>query len=262
MIEPFSDVLGKADLVYNRDLNQNAVNQPLEVESKSVGDTGSLFLYYSSNGPSDADIDIGAFVDIATSQPGVIRFTHAETFNFPIAGVLSRWEVPDVPPECSDSFGQTATVSDDFINELGAFGIAIPGMSDGLAELDLGYDPIADAFLFARVDYEVIGEGCVRIHVGPGQLGIVNTENAPLLIGVDDSFLDASFGSAIIPALGSDMILGDANCDGFIDLMDINCFENIGSDCGFGIPTADVNQDGYLDFRDFCPLVDIMLDQN
>ena len=116
--------LGKLTLF----INQNAVNQPLEVESKSVGDTGSLFLYYSSNGPSDADIDIGAFVDIATSQPGVIRFTHAETFNFPIAGVLSRWEVPDVPPECSDSFGQTATVSDDFINELGAFGIAIPGI--------------------------------------------------------------------------------------------------------------------------------------
>ncbi len=49
-----------------------AVNGPLDVGAKSVGDSGSLFLYYSTNGPNESDIDIGAFMDIATSRPGVI----------------------------------------------------------------------------------------------------------------------------------------------------------------------------------------------
>ncbi len=317
-------------------LNMGATNQPLEVESKSVGDTGSLYLYYSTNGPSNADLDIGAFVDIATSQPGVIRFTHAETLNFPRPVFQDdRW---GRSPEFSDTFGQTATVSDDFINELGAFSVFVfnsGGIREQNTAFDQGYDPNADAFLFARVDYEVIGEGCVQIHVGPGQLGIANVESSPFGAFPDNTFLDASFGSALIPALGPGMVLGDTsgdgtvdfsdigpfvdvliaggfsnmadtNCDGavdfsdiasfidiltgtagfevvdpsventtpqpgmlgdvngdgFIDITDIYCILLSGNDCGFGIPTADVNQDGVVGILDIAPLVDIILDQN
>ena len=72
----------QADFFWStQDLNSGAVNQPLLLDL-DLGETGSLYLYYTSNGPSDLDINVGAMLDIATSQPGIIRFTGAEVFDF------------------------------------------------------------------------------------------------------------------------------------------------------------------------------------
>ena len=66
------------------DLNMGTKNGPVVLFPKSVGDSGSLFLYYTTGGPTGFDLDVGAFLDIATSGDGVIKFTDAQTYDFPI----------------------------------------------------------------------------------------------------------------------------------------------------------------------------------
>ena len=61
-------------------LNEGAVNGPLDL-SLDPGESATLYLYYSTNGPSNSEIKIGYSVNVATSQSGVIEFTEADTFN-------------------------------------------------------------------------------------------------------------------------------------------------------------------------------------
>jgi len=235
----------------DRDLNSGAVNQPLVLGSKSIGDTGSLFLYYSTSGPSEADIDVGAIMDIATSQPGVIRFTDAEVFD--IQG--RRWAM-DLA--CAAASGQRGTVFNDFINEWGGFTLSNNGIRATNKLLDPGYDADADAFLFGRVDYEVIGEGCVQIHTGRGQLGIANVRNAPFIPFSENNFIDPAFGSAQVSSLGDAFILGDVNVDGSIDFDDIAAFVDLIQSGRFS-NEGDTNCDGVVSFLDIQSFVDLLL---
>ena len=61
------------------------VNEDVSRKDFSVGDTGSLFLYYTTNGPAMSELNTGAFLDLATSNSGVVEFTAAETFDFDVA---------------------------------------------------------------------------------------------------------------------------------------------------------------------------------
>lgn len=312
------------------DLNAGAVNEPEVVFPGLVGETGSLFLYYSTSGPTGFDIDVGAFVDIATSRPGVIRFTHAETLEFPFQVgdfvVGSRW---DNGEDCPLTFGKIGTVTDNFINELGAFTVLGLGIRAENADLilDTGYDAAADAFLFARIDYEVVGTGCTQIQIGRGQLGIVRETSGvepgelfepvfgsalinvgPFTLGdvdqngelnlldvgpfvqllvdqaysseadvnCDDaldildvapfvSLLSDDFSFPVFDPSEEDTVpqfgtLGDATGDGFIDLVDVACFQNIGTDCGL-FSTTDINGDNVIDLLDLCPFIELILEQ-
>ena len=238
----------------DRDLNTGAVNQPLVVGSKSVGDTGSLFLYYSASGPSQSDIDVGAVVDVATSQPGIIRFTNAETFDFPGIFDTGRWSMSFA---CSDTFGQSESVTDDFVNELGAFTLTGVGIGANNKLLDPGYDQDADAFLFGRVDYEVIGEGCVQIHIGRGKLGIANLISAPFLVGSNNTLYDPSFGSALVSSIGS-FNLGDVDLGGDVNFSDIGPFIEILQSDEFS-EEADINCDGVVNFSDIPPFISLLM---
>ena len=237
-----------------RDLNTGAVNQPLVLDVEP-GETGSLYLYYTSNGPSDLDINVGAMLDIATSQPGIIKFTDAEVFDF--AELVSdipigfRWDF-DV---CPGNFTDVGTLSDFFINEWGAFTLFGCGMVDattgGNVFQDAGFDRQADAFLFGRVDFEVIAQaGCVQIQIGPGKLGIA-FEDAT----TNGELADPIFGSAYITLDGT--LPGETNDDGPVDLLDVNPFIQflLGGEYFSG---ADTNCDGVLNLLDVNPFVSIL----
>ena len=239
------------------DLNTGAVNGPLVV-SAQPGDTLSLFLYHSPSGPSQQAIDIGAMLDLETSQEGVVRFTAAESFDFPInIGdflVGNRWQdsIPCV------SYGEIGTVTDSFISEWGAFTLTGAGMQEDNTDpdlfLDAGYDFQAEAFLFGRVDIEVIGNPgqCVQIHVGPGDGGVAHTINSNFDTG---SLLDPVFGSALITI--GDVILGDTNNDQSVDLLDISSFVDLLGNSQFA-PAADTNCDGNVNLLDVSPFIALL----
>ena len=221
----------------------------------SPGDIGFLYLYFTTNGPADSNRDSWAFLDIQTSIPGVIAFTFAETLNFEIsptnefrwcdsAGSCGFWGEPE------DLGGSVAS---DFIDELAAFvifdgpGILEDNSGQELA-LDSGYDMDADAFQFARINFVVLestGGESVDILVSPGTGGIVN----------NGELLTPTFGTATV-VVGKELV-GDVNCDGEIDLLDVAPFV-VAITAGDFFVKADINQDGYVDLLDVAPFVDLL----
>ena len=229
-------------------LNAGAVNAN-PTSSFSPGETGTLYLYYTTNGPADSNIDTGAFVDLLTSEADVIQFTAAETLDFNITllgNVLG--------PRWGDSFGATATVTDDLVDELSAFtifsGLGIDEGNNGSAGLlDEGYDLVADAFLFATIDFVVVDEPVsesVDITMREGAGGIVN----------NGAFVNATFGMATIE-VSTGPLMGDVNLDGVVDMGDVSPFIQVIIDGPYQIE-ADINQDGSVDLRDVRPFVNLL----
>ena len=133
----------------------------------AVGDTGSLYLYYSTNGPSNSDLNIGFFTDLLTSASGVVAFTAAETFdyNITVGGVPIGTRLNT---GAGGGFaGPAVNVADDLVTDLRAFtvtGMGIIESNNGSgAFLDAGYSMAGDAFQIGRLDFSVIGEGSVDI---------------------------------------------------------------------------------------------------
>jgi hypothetical protein len=222
-------------------LNSGAVNSSMPVAFFSEGSSGSLFLYYDT---MTSEMDTGAFLDIATSTPGVIEFTAAESFDFPITvmgiPVDLRW---------GDAFGNIGAVSPNFIDEFGAFtvinGTGILNQNTGPTFFDQGYDPVTGAFLFGRIDFNVVGPlgSSVDIISTPGALGIVN--NGMLIdpiLGIATIMVDKAF------------LLGDINCDGVVDLLDVAPFINLLTTGGYS-PKGDFNNDGAITLLDVQPFV-------
>lgn len=241
--------VGQSDFFLSfQDLNQGASNSD-PVESFSPGDSGTMYLYWSTNGPSDSDIDTGAFVDLQSSQSGVIQFTAAESFNFDITllgtPLGSRWEV----------FGNTSIVSDDAITGLSAFtifsGLGILEAHNGSGGLtDQGYDAGADAFLFGKIDFVVLADpvgDSVDITMTTGSGGIFNAGKA----------VNAIFGTATIEVGSGGPLLGDVNGDGVVDMGDVNPLIQVIINGPYQ-EEADVNQDGAVDLRDVTPFVALL----
>ena len=132
-----------------------------------VGDTGSLWIYWSTNGPADSDLEIGAFIDVLSSNSGVIEFTAAQTFDFEIVRTDSGDGVGNRLQNANGAggfAGPAMSVSADLVQELAAFtvtgGPGIIESNNGSGEfLDTGYDATSDAFQWGRVDFTAIGQG-------------------------------------------------------------------------------------------------------
>ena len=226
------------------DLAGGAMNGSMLMATASEGGSGSLFLYYDT---MMSEIDTGALLDVMTSTTGVIEFTNAVSFDFDIlAGGVPfnvRW---------GDAFGEVGDVMPNFIDEFGAFtvvsGTGIVNANTGPTFFDEGYDPATGAFLFGRIDYNVVGSAgeMVDISVVPGSLGIVN-------MGVE---INPTFGIASI-LVTDDVLLGDINCDGVVNLLDVAPFVELLSNGEFS-PKADFDGDGAVTLLDISPFVDAL----
>jgi hypothetical protein len=130
----------------------------------NIGDSGVAYIWFSD----DTKVDTGAFLDIASSDSGVIRFSQAETFNPDIdseTGVVdTRWQ--------STSNG---TISDGLVDEmagvrfLSGTGI-LPSQVTGSSLEDTFHDPVSNAFLFGSVNFEAmsLGDAVLNASVGDG----------------------------------------------------------------------------------------------
>ena len=212
---------------------------------RMVGESGTMYIYYSTE---NSDLDTGGFLEVCTNRDGIIQFSAVETLEFEISvngrPVGYRWE---------DAFGPGVISSDGQQASFNAFtiigGQGIISANEGPDSIDAGYDAGADAFLFARIDFDVVGAGEVIINTQPGVGGIVH----------DGQTLDPSFGTVTI--LGVNLTpgcpLGDVNRDGIVDLRDVDPFIELLSE-GLFQSEADINQDFALDLLDVGPFIDLL----
>ena len=226
---------------------QNGPNNN-QVQAFNPGDTGILWVYWSTNGPADSDLSVGAFIDVMTSTPGIIEFTAAETFDYNLLltstgnpSGLTRWQ--------NEGVGPAASVLPDFIDELAGFCVAAPGIDEGNngsgVFLDAGYSSINDGFEFGRIDFNVIGEGTTTVTGEAGDGLIVNGDTA----------IDAVFTTVTINSVVS--LIGDINCDGAVDLLDVSPFVDALSSSDF-VAKADINQDGVVNLLDVSPFIELL----
>ena len=168
----------------------NTMNMNLQ-----VGDSGTAFIWVNES----FQIDTGAFLDITNTDTDVIALTGATIFNPDIVvdgtdiAVDTRWQSTGIS---SSGSGITAG----FIDELNAFSVnegtgILPGQAIGgdLQFEDTGHDPSSSAFLFAAIDFEVLGEGSADIFLLGGEGLIVDQGNE----------LNPIFGSANVLVLPS-----------------------------------------------------------
>jgi len=191
-----STAFGQGDFFWSTsNLNSGASNSDAVVDTNNVSDTGSLYLYYSTE---NSDLDTGAGLDLSWDVDGVIAFTAAETFDFDIViaplglPIYRRWGT-DIFPNGVNEGNPAGTISQNNVTDLNAFhsdsGMGILDefsfRETGLF-LDTGYDSSSGAFLFARVDWERIGEGTANLITETGEIGVVN----------DGQFINPVFGGA------------------------------------------------------------------
>ena len=237
----------------NRNLNEGAVNGDLSL-TVSPGESISLYLYYSTNGPANSNISAGAFVDFQISNSSVANFTDSEAFDFDI--LFSSSMQDSGTNRWTDANGQNGLLcpgenSGDMIDEMCALSVFGPGIveaNNGSGQfLDAGYDPAADAFLFGRVDLTVTGdEGqSFFVFVSPGIGGIADGPNP----------VNPEFGFAFFDI--ASFLLGDINGDDSVDLLDVGPFVDLLTTGGFQ-PEADINEDGMVDLLDVTPFVQLL----
>ena len=226
----------------NRDLFSGALNNSGSVGEFNSGSSGSIFVYYD---PMFSELDTGMFIDVATSRPGVVDFTRAESFDFDVVanGVpfAVRW---------GDAFGELADVSSNYIDEMGAFtivdGTGMLQQNTGPTIIDTGYDFVAGAFLFGQIDFDVVGE--------PGDsVNIMMTRGVSMIVN-DGVALDPEFGSFRL-VVADEILLGDVNCDGAVNLLDVVPFVDLITSGTFS-SKADFDGDGEVNLLDVEPFVD------
>lgn len=249
---------GSSDFFFSTaGLNAGTTNNSSLLLTPSIGDAGSLYIYVDgtfnadAGGVGEGGIDTGVLLDVATSNPGVIAFTGAKTFDFDIALTIDSSVV--IGPRWGDAFGPAGALTADAIIGLDAFTVVA---GDGILTsntgtgpfLDLGYDVGANAFLFACIGWEVVGTGTTEILIDELTDEVVH----------DGMQLEPDFGSAtffVSPALPE--VLGDINGDGLVTLLDVQPLIDLivsGEYEGEG----DVNQDGVVDLMDIAPFISLL----
>ena len=252
---PFTNTVtdGAGDFFWSMlNLNEGAVNGPIDL-NLSPGETATLFLYYSTNGPSNSQLESGYSVNVATSQAGIIKFTEAETFNHPITfgsdNIFgNRWDFPARFDNDGEGIGvgvgPVHSVEDDLIIGLTAMRLTQgTGMTVGL---DSGYDTNAQAFLCGSIQIEALAAGTIELAAGPNDVGIA-----------DQNVLLQSAFSRVNISVEREVLLGDVSLDGMVNFSDIGPFiQHIVS--GGYLAEADCNEDSYVDFNDISFFIDIL----
>ena len=189
-----NESLGQTDFFWSdAPLNGGAANSNLLIDPEP-GVTGSLYLYYSAD---SSDIENGFGLDLSWSEDDAVRFTAAETFDFDVVltgnnnFVSKRW---------NQGFGPAQNVQDNSVTGLNAFtffqGTGVQAANDGSgANVDLGFDSGADAFLVARVDWERVKPNGTTLLTGPGSIGVISGGQP-----VSSSFGSVSFAAVPEPS--------------------------------------------------------------
>ncbi len=166
-----------------------------------VGDLGSAFVWID---PS-TDIDTLAVTNILLSNASVIALTGSEVFNPDIvlisdsSDVGDRWDTVD---------NGTPTVTGDAISGMLGFanlsGTGVLMSQDGTGtQLDDLFDPLADAFLFARIDFVANTPGVVDVNpdgilLNGGQLDDFNVSGATVTVVPEPSAAVLALATATI----------------------------------------------------------------
>lgn len=142
------------------------------VETLDVGSSGSAFVWVRNG----FDIDTGAFLDVFNDNTSVANFTAVTVFNpqvfaagFPFS---YRW-VDEDPGDMPGGAIIPGVVTPGAVLEFGAFTVTggtgiVTQNSTGMPFLDLLYDPNSNAFLFAQIDFNVVGVGTSLLSVEAG----------------------------------------------------------------------------------------------
>ena len=212
-----------------------------------VGDTETFYVYYSING-SAGEVNIGAALNVATSNSGIIQFTNAGTYNFNIEvvgnPVGTRWTVPDLDIEDGMAFGSAESIEDELIVGMAALTTSPGSFGDGMVAdsitapfADIGYNPDAGegAFLFGMIEFTAVAGGDVTLMAGPNVLGVGNQYE----------LLDVSIAAAQIHVV----LPGDVNLDNSVNLLDVAPFVELLQQGGYQAE-ADCNHDGVFNLLD------------
>jgi hypothetical protein len=141
------------------------------VDLPTQSSTGSLWIWLHN----DARLQSVAY-DVMTTNPGVIRFTGAEVFQYdllvaPGVDIGDRWNLPTSPGMISGD-GQK-------IINMSAVNVDKSGLDPTTRNFDQGWDALANpgpapgAALFARIDFEAIGGGNTEVMLSMGSTLIV-----------------------------------------------------------------------------------------
>ena len=210
-------------------------------------------MYWTTYGPAMSELDTGAFIDLELTNGGVARFTRVESLDFDILNSVSgdpfgiRWGT-NFGPGTIAADGQSAGISAFTI----AFGEGIQNQfgPTSTSRLDQGYDPDANAFLFAEIELEGLGGGNTQILISAGAGGIVH--NGGTATPVYGAF--GIFGCFLT------QVRGDINNDGAVNLLDVSGFVNMFVTGEF-VCNGDINVDGIIDLNDVDPFINLLLQQ-
>lgn len=151
---------------------------------------GSLFIWVTD----EHRVNQSFALDLSSATPGVVQFTAAAVFNpFVDLGIPAvsddRWQGVSAP-----------TVSANSISNM--TGVAVTegfGFNTAVSIYDPLYDSVAGAWLFARVDYSILGVGLTTLHLAVGAIDIV--DNGVSVAGLFD------YGTATIEVIPEPMTL-------------------------------------------------------
>lgn len=244
----------------DKDIGQGAVNAPLFINA-APGDAADLYLYYTTNGPTDSNISRGLSLDLRMTQGA--RFLTADTLDFDVTVfgniIGTRW--------MGGVYGATGKITDQLIDELSCFGAISDGICDfntGPVFFDEGYDEEADAFLIAKVQVAVESFCGIEIFASVGNKLIVDDAILTKPTSLNPTFgcvhICDPIGLELGPPEGCslvDPILGDVNLDGVVNLLDVEPFVDVLAHAPFQAE-ADINRDNVVDVLDVQGMVNIL----
>lgn len=234
-------------------LNSGAVNAKSVEVFVPPGETGELFLYFTTNGPAMSNIKTGIQFDISTSNPGAIYFTESEALNFDL---LFGPDQVDIDLHRWYGFGG-GDVLNHRINRWIAFAFFDGnGIDEEVAEefmlTDAGYDAAADAYLVGRIEFTVVTSATTRVRVLPEDFLVIDA--LPGFCGA--SPVQAVFGEAVINP-GAEWLVGDVDRNGIVELADIPAFVGSIGGAQYRIE-ADINGDGAIGLQDMPLFVELL----
>lgn len=218
----------------------NVVNQDLLIDVLD-GKSQTLFLYYTTDGPSGSELRFGGGLEVATSDKGVVRFDSAETFNFEIEAAdgtpigLRRWTNAI---DTGGHFGPADVVTDEFIDQFDFFtilGTGIVNENTGPGLFDAGYDSAADAFLIGSIEFTGLSNGTVALNTTVGDPISLSNDGftalkpvfGSVMVNVVDRFTFENGTLAVMGTNENDVIVVDQLDRGMISLLVNDCPKEI-----------------------------------